>query len=164
MDHFERFGLGRSARIDLDELERRYLRKSREVHPDLNDDEAAIVESAALNKAYRVLRDPWQRYAYLAELYCPGVMDANKRLCPTFLAEAMELHERAVEAQQSERARVELETRVADELARFTDRIEAALESEAGARDAAVLCHQARYLQRTLETLQDTEEPLHPPR
>ncbi|MFN9707326.1 MAG: hypothetical protein ACK595_21245, partial [Planctomycetota bacterium] len=44
-------------------------------------------------KGARVLRDPWTRAKALLEAESPGVLDANKKLDPAFLADALELAE-----------------------------------------------------------------------
>ena len=160
VDHFSRLGLPRSPTIDGEDLERRYLLKSREVHPDLNgDDPGSLVASAALNDAFRVLSNPWKRYTYLAELWSQGVMEANKTLCPMFLAEALELFE-DVEATETESSRQELRGRIERQLSERERDIQCLLQSPAGAHDAAVKCHEARYLMRALERLDETTEPV----
>ncbi|MAE77661.1 MAG: hypothetical protein CMJ85_12425 [Planctomycetes bacterium] len=152
VDHFERLGLERGGRLDAKELEAQYVERCRKVHPDLYGEDA-IVDAAALNEAHRVLADRWQRYAYLAELWQRGVMDATKNLCPTFLAQAMALFEEAQAAQDSEAERADIEARVRHDLSSYAQRIETLLVGPEGAHDGAVLCHQARYLQRALERL-----------
>ena len=67
--HFERLGLPRRFPLDLAELERNYLARSRDVHPDhAGNDRASLEASAALNEAYAVVRDPFRRADYLLTL------------------------------------------------------------------------------------------------
>lgn len=98
-DPFTVFGLPRSLDLDERTVEARYLRLSRECHPDLHlgkataDCIAVLQRSAEVNDAWKVLRDPWQRAKALLELLSPGALERNKKLDPTFLAEALELAE-----------------------------------------------------------------------
>jgi DnaJ-domain-containing protein 1 len=70
-DYFEFFGLERKLSLDLDDLQRRFYRLSRELHPDRYtratpaERARALEASAVLNDAYRTLRDPVLRAEYL---------------------------------------------------------------------------------------------------
>ena len=55
MTHFERLGLPRRFRLDAAELERNYLARSREVHPDFTGNDPA--EPARFRGAERGVRD-----------------------------------------------------------------------------------------------------------
>lgn len=97
-NHFERLGLPGRFSVDPAALERAYLARSREVHPDYHaesaDRAAKLAESAAVNEAYSTLRDPFRRAEYLFNValgYSPQVAVA---LSPAFLMQAMELRER----------------------------------------------------------------------
>ena len=74
MDHFARLGIPRLFFVDLAELERQYLARSREVHPDYHqlgssvEQRASLESSSALNEAYVILRDPFRRAEYLLQL------------------------------------------------------------------------------------------------
>ncbi len=100
------FGLTRSLDIDAQALEKRYLALSRECHPDLlrtqevGDCAAVLQRSAEVNDAFSILRDPWRRARALLETASPGVLDRNKKLDPTFLADALELAEEVAFAKQ----------------------------------------------------------------
>ena len=73
-DYFTFFGLPRKLNIDLAELEREFHRLSRKLHPDLYvtsggpEKEWSLEKSSQLNDAYRTLRDPISRTAYLLKL------------------------------------------------------------------------------------------------
>ena len=90
--HFERLGLPRRFRLDVAELERSYLAKAREVHPDFaGNDPASLRDSAALNEAYTTLRDPFRRAEYLLAVE-GGPSAADSRQMPAqFLEEMLEL-------------------------------------------------------------------------
>jgi len=94
-DAFERLGLPRRFAVDLGELERNYLARSREVHPDFHAGSTDAVEdaAAALNEAYVTLRDPFRRAEHLLKwLGGPGASE-DKNLPPAFLMEMLELRE-----------------------------------------------------------------------
>jgi molecular chaperone HscB len=99
--HFERLGLPRRFRLDAGELERNYLARSREVHPDFTgNDPASLRESAALNEAYSTLRDPFRRAEYL--LTVEGGPSANevKQMPAEFLEEMLDLRMRIEEVKE----------------------------------------------------------------
>jgi molecular chaperone HscB len=101
MTHFERLGLPRRFCLDPAELERNYLARSREVHPDFTgNDRAGTRESAALNEAYATLRDPFRRAEYL--LMVEGGPSANevKQMPAEFLEEMLDLRMRIEEVKQ----------------------------------------------------------------
>ena len=74
MDHFSRLGLAPAFRLDEPELEQRFRRLQSAVHPDRFatgsdvDRRLALRLAADGNEAYRVLRHPTRRAAYLCEL------------------------------------------------------------------------------------------------
>ena len=74
MDHFEVFGLPRRLAVDTAELQRKFYELSRRYHPDFHqaappeEQVRALEASAGLNAAYRTLRDPIARIAYLVRL------------------------------------------------------------------------------------------------
>jgi len=98
-DPFTVFGLPRSLDLDERTLEQRYLRLSRECHPDLlrsadtGDCIAVLQRSAEINDAWRVLRDPWLRARAVIDLADSTALERGKKLDPAFLAGALELAE-----------------------------------------------------------------------
>lgn len=98
-DPFQVFGLPRTLDLDERALEARYLKLSRDSHPDLHrsagtiDCIAVLQRAAEVNDAWKVLRDPWQRARALLELESPGALDRNKKLDPAFLGDALEMAE-----------------------------------------------------------------------
>ena len=73
-DYFTVFGLPRKLVVDASALQRRFYELSREHHPDFHQGAAAerqaeaLAQSAAVNRAYRALRDPLSRVEYLIAL------------------------------------------------------------------------------------------------
>ncbi len=99
--HYERLGLPRRFAVDPAALERAYLERSREVHPDYyvlsgGHNETA---SAALNEAYTTLRDPFRRAEHLLNIYLGDASLVAVPQSPAFLMQAMDLRERLEEAQ-----------------------------------------------------------------
>lgn len=97
---FDRLGVG--ARFDVDErdLERAWLQRSRAVHPDRfarkTDQERryAAEQTAALNDAYRAVKEPYDRALWLVRSRGLDVAQLDQRL----LVELMEARERAEES------------------------------------------------------------------
>ena len=156
-DAFTIFGLPKTLDVDERLLEQRYLRLSRECHPDLNrardtaDCVAVLQRSAEINDAWQVLRDRWRRARALLELESPGALDRNKKLDPAFLADALELAEEVAFArsEQIEQLLPQLRARVAADFE--------ALRADFARRDfdaAARRLHQAHYHQKALADLE----------
>ncbi|HEV2986803.1 MAG TPA: Fe-S protein assembly co-chaperone HscB [Candidatus Angelobacter sp.] len=74
VDFFTMLGLPRKLHIDMAALEREFYRLSRKLHPDLfarataREQEWSTGKTSQLNDAYRALKDPIARTAYLLEL------------------------------------------------------------------------------------------------
>jgi molecular chaperone HscB len=73
-DHFERLGIPRGFALDGDAFSRRYFDLQARLHPDrfanksAKERAASLAQATALNDAYRTLRDPVSRAAYLLQL------------------------------------------------------------------------------------------------
>lgn len=73
-DYFSFFGLPRKLNVDTGELESGFYALSRKLHPDryslaqANEKEWSLEKTSQLNDAYRTLRDPISRTAYLLKL------------------------------------------------------------------------------------------------
>src|SRR5215212_9208418 len=100
MDHFARLGLPAALDLDAGTLDKAYFAQQRLWHPDRfvakppEDRAKASAEAAALNDAYRTLKDPLARAVYLAGLKgieMPG--DGKTIDDPELLMEAMEARE-----------------------------------------------------------------------
>ncbi|HYM11847.1 MAG TPA: Fe-S protein assembly co-chaperone HscB [Bryobacterales bacterium] len=94
-DYFQYLGLPQKLEIDRGELEARFYSLSRKLHPDLYFERPAperrLAEEAAarLNDAYRTLKDPISRAAYLLVLH--GVKQDASAAPPELLDEVFEL-------------------------------------------------------------------------
>lgn len=74
VNYFTFFGLPLKLNIDVAALEKSFYELSRKLHPDLNaqadtqEQEWSMEQSSLLNDAYRTLKDPIKRTAYLLHL------------------------------------------------------------------------------------------------
>jgi molecular chaperone HscB len=81
--YFEMFSLPRKLTIDTAALERDFYKLSRRLHPDLyarksSEEQAwSLRQSSLLNDAYRTLKDPVARTAYLLKLEGVRIEDEN---------------------------------------------------------------------------------------
>jgi molecular chaperone HscB len=97
-DYFLLLGLDRRFAIDPAELERRYLERSREVHPDRQAgrpaDQRAVAagEAMQLNLAYRALKRELPRAEHLLQLAGVRIGD-NEPVKQELLIEVLELRE-----------------------------------------------------------------------
>lgn len=96
-DHFERLGLPRRFALDEAALERNYLIRSQELHPDYHQSastaqqRASLELTAQLNEAAHVLRDPFRRGEYLLQLYGGPAASEQKEMPADFLEEMLDL-------------------------------------------------------------------------
>lgn len=103
-DHFERLGLPGRFSVDPAAVERAYLARSRDVHPDFHglgtpaEQRASLEQTAALNEAYLALKDPFRRAEYLVGLLGGPTAQEEKALDQAFLMGMMDLRERIEEA------------------------------------------------------------------
>jgi molecular chaperone HscB len=103
-DFFAFLGLPRKLNLDAAELERKFRALSRQYHPDYfynasaAERRASLEQSSYLNDAYRTLKQPVSRIAYLLELegFAPAAGDpsrASKEVPPALLEEVFALNE-----------------------------------------------------------------------
>ena len=99
LDRFAVLGLPRRLTVDRDDLEQRYLAASRAVHPDRHQTADArtrslsLAASAAVNQAYRTLRDAVARGRYWLELHGVPLGKDNKRVPPALAELVFETQE-----------------------------------------------------------------------
>jgi molecular chaperone HscB len=98
-DLFAVLGLPRHLVVDPTALEERYHAASRVVHPDRHQAaaersrELSLAASAAVNRAYRTLRDPVARGRYWLELHGAPLGERNNRVPPALAALVFETQE-----------------------------------------------------------------------
>jgi molecular chaperone HscB len=105
MDHFARLGLPAALNIEPAELDKAYFARQRQWHPDrfvgkpAEERARASAEAAALNDAYRTLKDPLSRAIYLAGLKGVDLPGDGKTIDdPDLLMEVMDAREELQEA------------------------------------------------------------------
>ena len=106
-DHFTLFGLSRSFRLDLSDLDSRYRDIQAQVHPDrfANASESerrlSMQWATHANEAYLTLKKPLERAKYLLHLDGHDIQAENNTAMPAdFLMEQMEWREAVMEARQ----------------------------------------------------------------
>lgn len=103
-DHFTLMGLPRTFHLDEAELQRKFFALNRHVHPDRQGDanpemrQLSLAMSAAVNNAYRTLKDPSLRAAYLLELLGGKSSAADKSVPDGFLNTMMMMQEELADA------------------------------------------------------------------
>jgi len=98
-DYYEFFGLPRQLSLDAEDLQNRFYKLSRLLHPDRytrrseQERRFSLEASSILNDAYRVLKDPIQRAEYvLRQEGFPAGEQRNKDVPPELLEEVFELN------------------------------------------------------------------------
>ena len=97
IDPFEVLGLPRRFAVAADEVEARYLARSRQLHPDFHqlaaasEQRAALELTSVLNEAFAILRDPFKRAEALLALEGGPTAAQHKEMSPAFLEEMLEL-------------------------------------------------------------------------
>lgn len=133
-DHWAVLGLDRRLALDRSDLQQRFHRLSRRLHPDYfrlrcpEEQSVSLEASAAVNTAYRVLRDPVERVEHLLDLEGMGIGAAGQAKPPA------DLFEEILELQE---ARMELQAAGADEAAALRARLEEARTGLEARRDRA---------------------------
>jgi molecular chaperone HscB len=170
-DYFQMLGLERRFALDPAELERRYLERSREVHPDrqasrpAGERAAAAGEAMQVNLAYRALKRALPRAEHLLQLAGVRIGD-NEPVRQDLLIEILELREELAAARAAgdaatiARLEAAARTRERAELDRLGDlfaAFEGAGQGEGGAaleriKDQVILL---RYLARYREAFDE---------
>jgi molecular chaperone HscB len=159
-DYFAFMGLPRKLNIGQTELEQTFRSLSRQFHPDYfynatpAERRASLERSSYLNDAYRTLKQPISRIAYLLEVegYGSAGPDQGKQVPPSLLEEVFALNEeldtvRDLRAQGApedtvrarlERARRPIDAKQAaheEQLQQLSARWDALVDSHAGESD-----------------------------
>jgi molecular chaperone HscB len=107
MNPFALLGVESRFDLDLSALEKTHRELSRALHPDkyaqanASERRAALEKAAAVNEAWRTLRDPIKRAEALFTLHGIGVgEDKEPKPSPAFLMEVLEMREELAEARQ----------------------------------------------------------------
>lgn len=157
-DYFSFLGLSRKLNLDLADLEKRFYALSRKLHPDNfhrasnKEKELSLEKSAMLNDAYRTLKDPISRAAYLLNLEGQTVEATSRQAPPELLEEVFELNEWLAElktASQEDRHLAEIRKQLA--------KAKASLEQHVAAFHQEVQAHFDRW-DRAVDSGSDLHE------
>jgi len=109
-DYFTCFGFPRRLTIDQSKLEAKFYELSRAFHPDFYQNKSeteqtiSLGNSATLNSAYRILRDPIQRAEYLLDLEAGAVKEIRNSPPADLFEEILELQDTLNEYRAADRA------------------------------------------------------------
>lgn len=160
-DHFALFGLQPRFALDQASLEQAYRRVQAQVHPDrfaaagAAERRVAMQWAARANEAFRTLRSPLARAAYLCERHGqPIEAESNTAMPAEFLMQQMQWREELDEARggDHEAARAlarEVEVRRDEVLAR----VASALDERHDYEDAAAGVRELHFIDRFREEL-----------
>ncbi|AEG92930.1 Fe-S protein assembly co-chaperone HscB [Ramlibacter tataouinensis] len=151
---FELFGLPERFAQDRPAIDARWKELQREAHPDRFAAQGAAAQRVAMqwsvriNEAYRRLKDPLQRAAYLCELRgAPIEAESNTAMPAQFLMEQMEWREALDEADgEAELQALQRQLRSARE--QVLQAIARALDQQGDARAAAQQVRALMFIER----------------
>jgi molecular chaperone HscB len=162
-DDFRLFDLPQAFELDLARLDERWRALQKQVHPDRFAGEGAAAQRAAMqwavrvNQAYRRLKNPLQRAAYLCELRgAPIDAQSNTAMPDGFLQQQMAWREALVEADDA--AQVQ---HLARDVSRHEAELNRSLQELLDVRhDAATAATQVRALMFVSRFRADVEDRL----
>ena len=162
---FQLLGLPERYAQDGDVLDARWKALQREVHPDRYAAQGAAAQrvamqwSARINEAYRRVKDPLARAAYLCELRgAPIRAEDNTAMPPEFLAQQMIWREALDEADKPA-ALEALREQVAAARLRALSALEWLLDEQGDAPAAAAQVRALMFIQRFADDLERRREP-----
>ncbi|WP_274584441.1 Fe-S protein assembly co-chaperone HscB [Neisseria leonii] len=159
--YFSLFGLPPQFDTDTAELEKRYRALAAQCHPDKTatrsafEQKQAVMMAAAVNEAYRILKNPIDRAAYLLREVHRTDADAPEHtsFATEFLMQQMQWREELDDARGNEAALNALNRELAAAHHALTDELAAAFaagDSEA----AAELVRRGRFLNKLQQEIQ----------
>jgi molecular chaperone HscB len=125
--YFDLLGVPTRFAVDLAEIERNYLERSRELHPDYHQQGSSAQQrvsmemTAALNEAYTTLKQPFRRAEYLMRLHGGPTAAEVKEMEPAFLEEMLELRMEIEDLRQRGSAESPARTAMEQQLRRRND-------------------------------------------
>ncbi|MFC5500109.1 Fe-S protein assembly co-chaperone HscB [Caenimonas terrae] len=152
---FELFGLPERFAQDMAAIDSSWKQLQREVHPDKFAAQGAAAQRVAMqwsvrvNEAYRRLRDPLARAAYLCERRgAPIEAESNTAMPADFLLQQMAWREELEQAQSEDalaRVNAELTKARADAFARIEQALDQSGDAAAAARQVRALMFIERF-------------------
>ena len=168
-NHFALFGLPERFALDAKALDTAYRDVQGHVHPDRFADAGATEQRVALqwatraNEAYRTLRDPLRRAAYLCNLRGADLeIESNTAMPAEFLMRQLEWREALDDARDADDAEAlqELEAALDDERSALMRRLEIALDQAPDIGHAVEAVRQWMFIERFREDLASLAEKL----
>jgi molecular chaperone HscB len=163
---FELFGLPEQFAQDAARIDARWKELQREAHPDRFAAQGAAAQriamqwSVRISEAYKRLKDPLKRAAYLCELRGAAVDAENNTAMPAeFLVEQMEWRESLEEAGSIEGVE-RLEEKLVHARREALQRIEGFLDRDNDAKAAAQQVRALMFIERFGEDVQARAEQL----
>lgn len=169
VDHFELFQLAPRFALDVVELDRAYQDVQSRVHPDrfasgnAAEKRVAMQWAARANEAYRALKSPLLRAAYLCERAgVPIEAETNTAMSGDFLTQQLEWREalEAAGAARDEAALTRLGETLEDERAHLIEALADAIDWKADFHRAASLVRSLMFLERLRDEIEITTESL----
>ena len=167
--HFSLFGLAERFALDAQALETSWRRLQSAVHPDRHaggsdaERRLALQRATQVNEAYRVLRDPQRRGAYLCERAgVPLQAESNTAMPPAFLMQQMGWREALEDARTARdgAALAALRDEIERTRAAGIDTIGALLDERHDPVGAAAQLRQLMFVDRLLEEIDLAEDAL----
>ncbi|MDO4227663.1 Fe-S protein assembly co-chaperone HscB [Neisseria sp.] len=160
--YFDLFKLEPAFDIDVETLEQTYRSLAARFHPDKYaaasafEQKQAVMMASAVNEAYRVLKNPTERAAYLLQQH--GIeADAPEHtaFAPEFLMQQMEWRETLEEARSdgNTAALAELDEEIATEQQNLQQQLHTAFLKQRY-DEAATLVRQSRFLDKLRQEIQ----------
>ena len=167
-DDFTLFGQVERFALDPAGLDRRWRELQAEVHPDRFAAQGAAAQRVAMqwsvrvNEAYRRLKDPLRRAAYLCERRgVPVEAQRNTAMPREFLMQQMAWRE-ALEDASDAQAVQQLDDRVAAEERLMLQRLEQQLDTQADTKAAADLVRELMFVARFRQDIDQRLAALQP--
>lgn len=167
-DDFSLFGLPQRYALDRADLDARWKRLAAQVHPDRHIGQGAAAQAQSMqwalrvNEAYRRLRDPLARAAYLCErLGAPIEAESNTHMCTAFLSEQMQWRE-ALDEAEHERAIDQLTEAVMTRQRGLFDTVARELDEHHQPARAAEAVRSLMFVARFLTDIEKRRDALFP--
>lgn len=159
VDYFKIFALDKAYAVDAAALEDAYRRLSTQYHPDKTahlsafEQKQAVMLSATINEAYRVLKSPLDRAAYLLkEQGIDADAPEHTRFAPEFLMQQMQWREDLEDAGHDEAALLALNRQIIQ----ARDQLQQALKQDFAAKqweEAANHVREGRFIHKLLQQI-----------
>jgi len=148
INYFEFFGIDISFDVDLPELRKKYISKSKAFHPDFHalddtsEQEKMLEKSTHNNQGWKVLSDENKRIAHILDLHDALPKEGEAKVPQEFLMEMMDLNEALMELQFGEDP--SLKSKVLSDLAEIKSGISQDAQAAMSAWDED---HEAKFLE-----------------